>query len=263
MESPIIYDNLKESTKIELKELVFLAISSGKIMLSSGAETYRVEDTIERICRSHRYIDNADCFVVPTGIFLSIRYKEDSIFYFRRIRTISNNLNRVHLINQLSRDFIDDKIDISDGFDRLETIIDSNLYNVWVSNFFVSISAGGFTALFGNSFIDVIISFIVSLITLNTIHIISKLNFIVFIEFFIGGVLISGLSFIADNFGLASDVDNIIISTLMPLLPGYAFTNAIRDILSRDYISGLSRMIEAVLIAVSLAIGVGAVLTFM
>lgn len=262
MESPIIYDNLKESTKIELKELVFLAISSGKIMLSSGAETYRVEDTIERICKSHRYIDNADCFVVPTGIFLSIRYKEDSIFYFRRIRSISTNLNRVHLVNQLSRDFVSGKIDVPGGFKRLDFIRDSQLYNIWISNFAVSLSAAGFTGLFGGNLVDMIISFIVSFITLNTIHIISKLGFIVFVEFFIGGVLISSLSFLADKMGFATDVDNIIISTLMPLLPGYAFTNSIRDILSRDYISGLSRMIEAVLIAVSLAVGVGAVLKF-
>ena len=46
----------------------------------------------------------------------------------------------------------------------------------------------------------------------------------------------------------------------MPLVPGVCFTNAIRDIFEGDYISGGSRIFEAIVIAVSISIGVGAVL---
>jgi hypothetical protein len=52
------------------------------------------------------------------------------------------------------------------------------------------------------------------------------------------------------------NLDIIIISALMPLFPGTAFTNGIRDTLKGDYVSGLAKIAEALVIAVSLGLGV-------
>ena len=46
----------------------------------------------------------------------------------------------------------------------------------------------------------------------------------------------------------------------MIFVPGVAITNSIRDFLSGDMLSGLARMTEAVLTAISLAAGAGVVL---
>lgn len=43
----------------------------------------------------------------------------------------------------------------------------------------------------------------------------------------------------------------------MPLIPGVAFTNAIREIADADYISGTVRMMDALVGFLSIAIGVG------
>jgi uncharacterized membrane protein YjjP (DUF1212 family) len=56
--------------------------------------------------------------------------------------------------------------------------------------------------------------------------------------------------------GIRSDI--IIIGAIMPLVPGVIFTTAIRDTLNGDYASGTARMMEAVVIALSVAAGVGA-----
>ena len=45
------------------------------------------------------------------------------------------------------------------------------------------------------------------------------------------------------------------------MVPGVAFTNAIRDIANSDFISGTVRMIDALLVFVYIAIGVGTVLS--
>ena len=52
-------------------------------------------------------------------------------------------------------------------------------------------------------------------------------------------------------------MDTIIISAIMPLVPGVAITNAVRDTLQGDYITGSSRMLEAFIKAASIALGVG------
>jgi uncharacterized membrane protein YjjP (DUF1212 family) len=46
----------------------------------------------------------------------------------------------------------------------------------------------------------------------------------------------------------------------MILTPGIAFTMGIRDFVQGDYLSGTIRMIDALLIAASIAIGTGLVL---
>ena len=56
--------------------------------------------------------------------------------------------------------------------------------------------------------------------------------------------------------GASNDV--VIISAIMPLLPGVIFTTAVRDTLNGDYSSGAARMLEAVVTALAVAAGVGA-----
>ena len=59
---------------------------------------------------------------------------------------------------------------------------------------------------------------------------------------------------------LRTSASHAIIGTLMILTPGIAFTMGIRDFVQGDYLSGTIRMIDALLIAASIAIGTGLVL---
>jgi uncharacterized membrane protein YjjP (DUF1212 family) len=52
-------------------------------------------------------------------------------------------------------------------------------------------------------------------------------------------------------------LDRVLIGCLMPLVPGVSFTNAIRDIAAGNYISGLVRLVDAIVVALGIAIGVG------
>ena len=60
---------------------------------------------------------------------------------------------------------------------------------------------------------------------------------------------------------LGTESSHAIIGTLMILTPGIAFTMGIRDFVQGDYLSGTIRMIDALLIAASTAIGTGLVLS--
>ncbi len=61
--------------------------------------------------------------------------------------------------------------------------------------------------------------------------------------------------------GAGKSADLITIGALMLLVPGIALTNAVRDIMAGDMVSGLSRLAEAMLIAVAIALGTGLALT--
>ena len=52
----------------------------------------------------------------------------------------------------------------------------------------------------------------------------------------------------------------IIIGVIMPLLPGVALTNCIRDIMNGDLVSGSARLMEALLTGGCIAVGAGIVM---
>ena len=54
-------------------------------------------------------------------------------------------------------------------------------------------------------------------------------------------------------------LDKIIIGGLIILVPGVPFTSSIRDFFNGDYLSGTIRLIDALLVSLCMAIGVGAV----
>ena len=56
--------------------------------------------------------------------------------------------------------------------------------------------------------------------------------------------------------------DVMIMSAIMTLVPGVTFTTAIRDTLNGDYAAGSARMLEAVVVALAVAAGVGSGMMF-
>ncbi len=59
---------------------------------------------------------------------------------------------------------------------------------------------------------------------------------------------------VASTLGTIS-TDMVMIGDIMLLIPGVAMTNATRDMLSGDTISGVMRFVESLLWAVALALG--------
>ena len=65
------------------------------------------------------------------------------------------------------------------------------------------------------------------------------------------------LAVFAQRLGLMNDLAPVIIGNMMPLVPGVAFTNGLRDLINGDLVSGIARVVEAILIAFAIALGVG------
>ena len=117
-----------------------------------------------------------------------------------------------------------------------------------------------FALLFGGNFLDFISTYLVSLAVLFTVSKISEFKMTFFINNLIGAFIASILSIIAVSIGIGNNMDTIIIGSIMSLVPGVSITNALRDTISGDFISGLSRGMEAIFSALAIAFGVGIVL---
>src|SRR3954452_13463301 len=83
-------------------EIMEVCLLAGKIMLQSGGETYRVEDTMMRIAAAFG-IEKTHSYVTPTGIIFSAEGSEPTKTKLIRISERSTDLKKVSMVNSVSR----------------------------------------------------------------------------------------------------------------------------------------------------------------
>ena len=244
------------------KSILLLAVRAGEIMMKSGAEIYRVEDTIVRICKACG-IDNVEVFAMPTGIFVTLDndVSGDSVStYIRRIRSGETDLHKISLVNQFSREFTTTDLSVEAGMQRLDEIEREKRYHFWIRVLAAATVAACFAVMFGGNGIDFCCAFVTGSISYTLSRFLEKYE----INFFIRGLCCCAVAaFIALVIAASlpqAAYQPIISGTIMLFVPGVAITNSIRDFLSGDMLAGLTRMVEAFLTAVSLAAGAGLVL---
>ncbi|MGL4730804.1 MAG: threonine/serine ThrE exporter family protein [Clostridium sp.] len=237
--------------------IIHLAADAGKIMLENGGETYRVEQTISMICNSFD-IPHVDIFITPTVIIISITNKNyETISVVRKLSGSTVNLKKVALISDLSRKICSKKIPLSmdDIKSELKYIDNLPAYSKDTVLFASIFTAGFFCLLFGGSLRDFFVSSLIGLLIGLIGRFCTKYNINNFFNNVCGGFIASSIAVIANHFNPLFNVDTIIIGAIMLLVPGLLITNAIRDTLAGDLLSGISRSIEALIIAISISIG--------
>lgn len=113
---------------MDINKILYVATFAGRIILESGGETYRVEETINRICTSFG-MDDADSFVTPTGIMVSAFHKDKGIVsLIKRVKYRTVNLEKVHMVNDLSRSIGQQHMTVAEVNKALKEIDKSSRY---------------------------------------------------------------------------------------------------------------------------------------
>lgn len=244
------------------KKILDIALYAGEIMLKNGGETYRAEDVMSRICQVCG-IDRVVSFVTPTGMFLSIDDgQEDGYTYTfqKEINCREINLTKVSEINDFSRSFSPEKMTLDEAMAKLESIDRKKSYSIPLRTAFAGISTAAFTAANGGRPNDAACAVVIGMLMFLFVEMYGRIEKNDFIRTLIASAIGAFLAILSVLLGLCSDTQYILIGAIYILLPGIAITNAIRDSLSGDLLSGLVRVFEALVISGSIAIGVGIVL---
>ena len=245
---------------MDYNTLLELATTVAHRLAMSGAETFRVEDTVVLIMRA--YGVEAEAFAIPNCLTVSIETPDGiPITRMKRIGHHGNDLDCVERYSNLSRRICREKPDPKVAFQWLKEADQANrqfpLPVLLAGNF---LGACGFSVFFGGSFFDSLFAGIcgiaVGLVNLLMDRLKANAFFRTIIASFLMAVLAYGLSVA----GIVQNADTVIIGTLMILVPGLLFTNALRDIIYGDTNSGLNRIVMVFMIAVAIALGTGAAL---
>lgn len=245
---------------MDLNKLLNISTLAGKIMLESGAETYRVEETIVRIGLSFG-VDDAESFVTPTGIITSLTKDSKTVTLVRRITSRGVDLNKIDLINNLSRQVQAQSMTVDELNTELINISQSDRYSAALTLFSSCAAAGCFALMFGGNIKDFFAAFIIGACIKIVSTVCQKLDINSFFINSLGGGLCAILAIILMKLNICANLDKTIIGSIMLLVPGLTITNAIRDTIAGDLLSGITKAAEAFLVAISIAVGTGAILS--
>ena len=246
---------------LDVNRLLHLATYAGMIMLQSGAEIYRVEETICRICQSYE-IDEANSFVTPTGIMVSISYNKHTYSLVKRVHIRGVNLHKIEKVNDLSRRIATFHPSFDSINKELNNIDKMPRYSLAVTLLCAGCAAGFFAILFGGTFRDLIAAFFIGGFIKYLFDLFGKMSIN---DFFINCICAgtsAAFSILFLNLGFITNIDETIIGAIMILVPGLAITNAIRDTIAGDYLAGITKASEAFMVAIAIAVGTGGVISF-
>ncbi|HEY3425852.1 MAG TPA: threonine/serine exporter family protein [Negativicutes bacterium] len=240
-----------------------LAILAGDIMLRNGAETYRVEETMNHIAKACGAV-KVESFVIPTGVFLTVTDREGhALTVMRRVDDRTINLDRISKVNELSRRLVDQRIEYQTASALLERIARERTGFSLAPSMAASGMVGGGTGILQNGGIpEVLGAFLAAMIVRYIAHLISRRRGVQITFQFLGSMAAALVGVAIHAIWAQVSRDIIIIGGIMPLVPGVAITNAIRDVISGDLLSGVSRGMEAALTSVAVAMGVIIVLAW-
>ena len=232
----------------------------GYRLAMSGAETFRVEESIIRVLKTYGY--QAEAFAIPNCLIVSIITENGNpMTRMRRIGPHGNDLDAVEKYANLSRSICALSPSPEEIMNMLQYVEDHRRYYsllMQVIGFFLS--GFGFCFTFGGSFPDAIGAGMCGLIVLCVDKLMDKLNSTQFFRTIIGAFCMTLFAYFIYHQGVGQNVDATIIGALMLLVPGLLFTNAMRDVMYGDTNSGLNRVVLVMLIAVAIALGTAAAL---
>lgn len=226
------------------------AAEAGRMLLESGSEISRVEDTMRRISSSLGEPDES-FFTMGNGIFATSQSKA----IVRYIPIKGARLDKVVEISNLSHKIKRQALSLEEVRAELGRIDNLPTKPLWEQLLACIMATMGFGIIFSNSFLECIAAAIAGVVVwlyylfFGSRHLSKALNNIS------GGIVGSLCCLILQRIGIGENLGNMIVSTLILLIPGVAFTNGIRDIANEDYLSGMTRMLDALMVFFCLSLG--------
>lgn len=260
----------------------------GEVLLKNGGEIFRVQQTMQLVAKAYG-IPGFQVYVLANGLFVSMQEEgrtitrpvesgdaagQEHLFgqehlasqahlasQVRYVPLSSVHLGRVAAVNNLSREIVAQKYTVEEASRKIEQIDQLPFTSNAVQTLMSGLGAGAFCILFGGSLLDSAAAFLSGLVLWIFVLFLTARGANKIMVNILASALVTAMGVLFFHlFSFGDSMDMIVIGSIVPLLPGVPLTNSIRDYLNGDYLSGTIRMIDAVLVACCIALGVGIVL---
>jgi len=233
-------------------------VELGYELAMAGAETYRVEESIYRVLLTYGL--EAEIFSIPNSLIVSIETSEGKpMTRLRRLGQHGNNLDAVERFSALSRTICAEKPDPAEIRGMLQktraSVVRYGLTLSLAGNF---MAAAGFGLFFGGTWLDTLWSGFLGCLVCLINRFLDSIRANQFFSTITASFLMALSAYGIGALGLTHNADAAIMGTVMLLVPGLLFTNAMRDIIYGDTNSGVNRIAQVFLISAGIALGTAA-----
>lgn len=235
---------------------------AGKIMIESGSEMYRVDDTMTRIAKNAG-LGQAFVFSTPTGLFVGVG--NQPLAQLSPVNQRGIDMEKVARVNELSRQFAAGSMSLLELRDALlEADVNTPFFPIWLQVLAAALCSTTLMIIFAQQYdwFDMPLAAIAGAVGYYGYVKISHLTNVRFISELFGAFLVGFTAWLGVRIGIGQNIDNVIIGAVMPLVPGVALTNSIRDMLAGHLLSGIARGIEGVLTACAIGVGIAVIFRF-
>ncbi|MBQ7534185.1 MAG: threonine/serine exporter family protein [Stomatobaculum sp.] len=242
------------------KEVLDTAARAGRMLLENGAEISRVEESMERICRSYGTGEES-FYVLSNGLFLTAEDEDGSSYALaEHIPLSAVRMDRIEALNTLSRDIEHGKYTPREANDVMDRIADMPEKHALHQALASGVGAAAFCCLPGGSLKDTLTAFLAGILLQFFLagpgkHL-SKASSII-----LGSALVSAVCCLSYCCSFGKAMNYMMIGSVMPLIPGVGFVVSIHDIVEGDYLSGFIRLLDALLVFFCIALGVAVTLS--
>lgn len=245
----------------ELDLLLAAAKRLAATMLENGGETYRAEEAVSRLCGLYG-VQEVEALALPTGVLIHITAQDGAqTSGLVRVRSRRLDLGALAQANEISRRLAGGALTAKDACTALDALRRGNGKRARLTAPAVSaFSIGCFAVLMGGGALEFGLSALCAFLSQFVCAFFQDEDMFYFISSFIGGAVCALTAVLSTALCGAGNIGIIISASILPLLPGMTLIGAIRDSMRGDLVSGAARLGDVIVVALSLAFGVGAVL---
>lgn len=261
MELYWLFEKTIGTSDIFMADVADLILLAGQLILENGGETFRVEETMVRMALAAG-AQTADVFAIPQGIFCTINDGRQTHTRVARIHHRGFNLAKVLEVNRISRQLSAEILTIDTAYGELLRVdCLPRRYSTGIRLLAGAIGSAAFTYLLGAHMGSVFVAGITGLLVMSVMEFLQKKEILNFVSVAMAGATTALANLAIKRFWPGIQFDLAVIGSIMVLAPGLAITTSVRDALFEDLISASIRGIEAFGVALSIASGVGSILT--
>ncbi|WP_207720851.1 threonine/serine exporter family protein [Lawsonibacter celer] len=241
---------------LDYDKLMALSAELGYRLMESGAEIYRVEESMQLLLHAYG-VTFGEVFAIPNCIIVTLTAPDGRpVTQIRRVPAHGTNLDQVERLNDLCRRLCRGTPPLDEAAALLEeTLRRPRSYSLPVQLFAYFLGCGSFVLFFGGSWRDGLCGGVCGTILGLCLTGMNRLRTNAFFKTIAGALISALIAVLLVGLRLGAHQDRIIIGTLMVLVPGIAFTNAMRDVMAGDMVAGISKITEALFIGAAIALG--------
>lgn len=240
----------------DLREVLELSLFAGQLMLENGANTFRVEETVQRLGAALG-AERMDVYVTPTGLIATATCGSEHRSRVVRSYHSGIDLNRTASVLEVTDAASAGELDRAGVRAALEAIATQpRLYRLPLTVLWVAMACACFALLFGGGVPETTATAIAA----GAAHLLraalGKLQLGRIIATFLVAILASFLGLELAVLLQAKTPEVALLAPVLLLVPGVLMVSSVADLFRGDLVSGTARAMSAFMVTVTIGAGI-------